>query len=200
MEKVFKEILDQDEQIIKVFKPNKTRFLNIRLIFSIVWLVVIAIAFLVPAIFAISGNMPMVDSEGVDDSVNFGFFLLAMGILFILFIVLFLVTVIVTYKKTYYAYSNKRIIIRQGFIGVDYATLEMNMISTVLVNVGLLDKIVKPNTGTIRFGSSATPIGVTNAKGGAGIGFAFLYVDDAYETYREIKEVINTHRASETKI
>lgn len=198
MEKVFKEILDHDEQIIKVFKPNKKRFIKIRLIFSIAWLVVAAALFLVPALLALSGVLPMVDDYGVDGSLEFGIVFLIFGLFFVFGIVFFIITVVVSYKKTYYAYSNKRIIIRQGFIGVDYATLEMKMISTVLVNVGFFDKIVKPNTGTIRFGSSATPIGITNGKGGAG--FAFLYIDDAYQTYREIKEVINTHRESETTI
>ncbi len=81
---------------------------------------------------------------------------------------------------------------------MDYYTLEMKMISTVLVNVGLFDKMVKPNTGTISFGSSATPIGVSNGKGG--VGFSFSFIDDAYQTYREVKEVINSHRTNESKI
>lgn len=198
MEKVFKEILDQDEQIIKVFKPNKTRFVTIRLIVAIIWYIIMAAVIFIPLILALSGILPMVDDEGVDGTLGFVIVFSIFGFFLVLALAFFIANVLVSYKKTYYAYSNKRIIIRQGFIGVDYYTLEMKMISTVLVNVGLFDKMVKPNTGTISFGSSATPIGVSNGKGG--VGFSFSFIDDAYQTYREVKEVINSHRTNESKI
>lgn len=152
----------------------------------------------IPLILALSGILPMVDDEGVDGTLGFVIVFSIFGFFLVLALAFFIANVLVSYKKTYYAYSNKKIIIRQGFIGVDYYTLEMKMISTVLVNVGLFDKMVKPNTGTISFGSSATPIGVSNGKGG--VGFSFSFIDDAYQTYREVKEVINSHRTNESKI
>ena len=87
---------------------------------------------------------------------------------------------------TYYAYTNKRVIIRKGIFGVDYKSLDMSMIGAVDVSVTLLDKIVHKNTGTIAFGSMANPMGNQN-----GFMFKFAHVYNPYETYKEIKTVID---------
>lgn len=198
MKEMFKEILDRDEEIIKVFKPNKKRFVNIKIAFTVPWFVIFTLIFMIPAILALTGVIPMVDDYGVDGALPFGIFFLVFGIFNLIFLVFTVIWINVTYRKTFYAYSNKRVIVRQGFIGVDFLTLDMKDISTVLVNVGLLDKIIKPNTGTVRFGSSATPIGTAN-NNKSGFGIGFLSIDDAYVTYREIKEVIDSHRQQEQK-
>ncbi|MFA7192877.1 MAG: PH domain-containing protein [Bacilli bacterium] len=196
MKEKFKDILDKDEEIIKVFKPNKKRFVNFKIIVTVIWFALFALIFLAPAIAALAGAMNMVDDSGVDGTLPFGIVFLVLGVFNLIFLAFSIVYIKVTYKKTFYAYTNKRVIIRQGFIGVDFLTLDMKTISTVLVNVGLLDKLITPNTGTIRFGSSATPIGAA-ANGKSGFGIPFANVDDAYVTYREIKEIIDTHRSKE---
>ena len=60
------------------------------------------------------------------------------------------------YKNLYYAYTNKRLIVRSGKIGVDYRTLDYKHITASSVDVGLLDK--GSNTGTLTFKSIGSSI------------------------------------------
>ena len=123
MEHLFNDILDKDEQIVKVIKPSKGRYLK---------------APIMP--FAIPIFWPHL----------------------ILFMVLTLFTLpffyLHGYKNLYYAYTNKRLIIRKGIIGVDYKTLDYKYITASSVNVGFLDKGRHITTGTLSFQSPTTSI------------------------------------------
>ena len=99
-----------------------------------------------------------------------------------LILIIFLFT-LVHYKNVYYAYTNKRVIIRSGIFGIDFHTLDMGMIGAVNVHVSLLDKILMKNTGTLTFGSTASP--VVSANGGAS--YKFTHILMPYETCKEIK-------------
>lgn len=102
------------------------------------------------------------------------------------YIILIFCTLIITlpllfahaYKNLYYAYTNKRLIVRKGMIGVDYKTLDYKNVTSTSVNVGLLDKGIK-KTGTLSFKSSADSID-------------FKYVENPYDMMREIKDYMNT--------
>ena len=96
------------------------------------------------------------------------------------------------YKNLYYAYSNKRIIIRSGIFGVDYRSLDMGMIGAVNVYVSLYDKIIHKNTGSISFGSTASPM--VSAKGGSSYNFSHIVMP--YETCKEIKYYIDEFKNS----
>ncbi|MEA5061236.1 MAG: hypothetical protein VB015_02320 [Erysipelotrichaceae bacterium] len=198
MKEIFNDILDKDEQIIKVYKPNKKRAVTISLIFNAIWMAVFGLPEIVLSILGFTGVVAFINDNGTDETISTSIGFLVMGLVIVLVYVFTVIVTIVRYSKTYYAYSNKRIIIRTGFIGADFATLDMDMIGTVTINVGVLDKFIKPNTGTLRFGSTATPLGGTNIKYGGG--FIFSGVDDAYATYRELKEVINTHRDTSLRV
>lgn len=197
MKEIFNDILDKDEQILKVYKPNKTRSVTIALIFNAIWMAIFGLPEIVLSILGFTGVIAFINDNGADETISTSIGFLVMGLFIVLMYVLMVVVTIVRYHKTFYAYSNKRIIIRTGFIGADFATLDMDMIGTVTINVGMLDKFIKPNTGTLRFGSTATPIGGTGSKYGGG--FIFTSIDDAYVTYRELKEVINGHRDTSVK-
>ena len=95
------------------------------------------------------------------------------------------------YKNLYYAYTNKRIIIRSGIFGVDFKSLDMGMIGAVNVYVSLLDKIVRKNTGSIMFGSTASPIGYAQSSGSV---YRYKHIDAPYETCREIKSFIDNYK------
>ena len=86
-----------------------------------------------------------------------------------------------SYKNLYYAYTNKRLIVRSGTIGVDFKTLDYKNIAATSVDVGLLDK-GKTKTGTLSFKSPTTSI-------------RFEYVEDPYNLMREIKEYMDTVNA-----
>ena len=77
------------------------------------------------------------------------------------------------YNNTYYAYTNKRLIVRSGAIGVDYHSLEYKDVSATTVDVGFLDK--RSKTGTLSFKSPSA-------------GITFKCVENPYDLMREIKE------------
>lgn len=182
-EQAFTNILDNDETIVETFKPNKKRFISISLIRDVILLLVVS-AFFIP-FFVSVGQMP---PEAV--GIVFGMF----GI-FALIIILTIVSRLVSYDKTWYCYTNKRIIIRSGFIGADYKTLDFDMIGAMDVRVDLLDKLVKPNTGTIMFASAASPMVAPQSNGRYGVsGYMFLNIDNPYETYKRIKEYTSKHK------
>ena len=80
------------------------------------------------------------------------------------------------YKNLYYAYTNKRIIVRSGCIGVDFRSLDYKDITATSVDVGLLDK--RSKTGMIFFKSPSASI-------------ALKYVVGPYELMKEIKGYMN---------
>ena len=92
-----------------------------------------------------------------------------------------------SYKNTYYAYTNKRLISRGSAIGVDYHSLEYKDITATSVDVGFLDKMGKgKKTGTLAFKSPSA-------------GISFKCVESPYEQMREIKEYIASLNAEQTQ-
>ena len=75
-------------------------------------------------------------------------------------------------------------------LGVDYKSLDMKMIGAINVYVSPVDKIHRKNTGTITFGSTASPI--SPERGLAG--YRFSHVHEPYELYREVKNVIDEYK------
>jgi len=176
MEDKFNLVLDNDEKVVEVFKPNKTK-----LFFStIFWCVFMALFVVIPWILGV-----FLDEPGIPVS----------PILWILPIVIFAVVVTLAvlfaklyYDKTFYAYTNKRVVIRTGVFGVDYKSLDMRMIGAIDVYVSLFDKIIRKNTGSIRFGSNSSPI---NSQSG---NFSFSHISCPYDNYRKIKEYIENYK------
>ena len=62
------------------------------------------------------------------------------------------------------------------------------MIGASTVNVSLFDKILKKNTGTIHYGSMASPINGTNTVNN----FILSHVEDPYGLYKEMKSYISS--------
>ena len=169
---LFDVVLDADEKIIKTYKPNKVRS----------WFGVIAVAILFIAI-----SIPIVIaaiSEGETWYVVPG--LLAMCLIIE---VPYVVLIPFWINKTIYAVTNKRILIRTGYIGVDYKSLDYTLLGALTVNVSWVDKLIRKNTGSISFGSMASPMTHTQQSK-----FNFYYIQNPYETYKEIKAIIDEHK------
>ena len=179
MDNLFDNILDSDEHIIKVLKPNKLKF---------VFGGVVSLSFVLFLFLAVSLVAILVPDEAVNP-ISPLYCLIPVGI-FVLTVAISIVRCLVVYSKRYYAYTNKRVIIRCGFIGVDYKSLDMEMIGAINVNVSLIDKMLHKNTGTISFGSVASPII------GNGSMFSFYSIQNPYEFYKEIKLVINEKKTN----
>lgn len=168
---MFSPIIDKNETILKIYAPNKGR----------AWLSAILMMILIGIFFIPITIGTMAESAYLGLGIMIGVYVVAI-VLIIIFETLWL-------NKTKFAVTNKRILIRTGFIGVDYKSLDFTMLSALTVSVNILDKI-KRNTGTISFGSMASPM-VNNTASK----FSFSFIRDPYKTYKEIKEIIDEHQS-----
>ena len=182
MEKLFEKVLDNDEKIIKVFKPNKTKL-------YLSHMLIVTLSFFIGAVIAVLAIM--FPEEG--DVTPLWYIVFPIGGFVILTLGNWILTHIY-YKNVFYAYSNKRIIIRSGIFGVDYKSLDLSVIGAVNVYVSLLDKLVKKNTGSLKFGSPSSPIG-----GEEGSAYGFSHITQPYETCKEIKVFIDKCKNNKTK-
>ena len=116
MEKIFEPILDTDEKVIKAFKPHKGKlFTSLILSWTLAWMWIVIIAIL----------GLLTDYEGNYDPAETWIILLVVAAIFVVCLGLTLLFVSLVYKNTYYAYTNKRLIIRKGIFGVDYKSLDL---------------------------------------------------------------------------
>ena len=98
------------------------------------------------------------------------------------------------FNKAMYVVTNKRILVRGGIIGTDYKFLEFESINATTVHVSFLDKISRTNTGSLEFGSPATPLGMTNQSGVRVNPFRFFHINNSYEEHKFIKEHISNSK------
>jgi membrane protein YdbS with pleckstrin-like domain len=59
-----------------------------------------------------------------------------------------------SYSNTSYAYTNKRVMMRTGFIGTDFKSIDYDKISDIEVTVNFVERMF--NVGTVRFFSGRT--------------------------------------------
>lgn len=171
---LFTPILGQGEEILKVYRPNKLRaFFTQILCWAIVAIIVV----------------PLVIYSAIVD-VEFG--LIGAIFVILLFAILGALCFLITglwVNKTVYALTNKRVLIRTGYIGVDYKSLDYDMLGAVTVNVNWVDKLLHKNTGSIAFGSMSSPLVSTGLAR-----FSFFYIGQPYEIYKEVKAIIDANK------
>ena len=181
-------ILDDNESVLLSFKPNRKRFVNIGVIFGTLSITLFTGIFLLIGILGLLDVIKFTNESGARDlSAPIGF--IAFGSLpFVLALVAILGT-FRRYKNSLYVVTNKRLVIRSGFIGVDYKTLEHKNIIAMDVRVDFLDKFVLPNTGTIIFASAANPM--IQDRNNRQTTFMFAHIDDPYNNYKKVKQLID---------
>ena len=187
----FKQILDQDEVVLKSIKPRKTRFALVGLLAGLPALL-FPIGFVVLSLLMMNQVIKSVDENGNID-LSGPRIMLVFSCVIMIFMIFIALSPLFRYKKTAYCLTNKRIIIRYGFIGVDYKSLNLSAISGIEVKVDFLDYWVKPHTGTIIFTSASAPAYQGNGKQNNEPSFAFKCIDNPYDEYRAIKELISLH-------
>ena len=166
---LFDNILEKNEKVIKIIKPNKLKLF-------ISWL---GYALWVNVFIAIMGI-----SMFLDTNLGWEYYMIFVGIIVVIFIVTAILAQIY-YKNNYFAYTNARILIRSGIIGIDYKSLDMRYVGALNVRVGFWDKVLKQETGTITFGSMSSPMASSKA-----VGYNFAHVEKPYELYKEMKQVV----------
>lgn len=173
--RAFDDVLDNDEKIVKGFKPCKAK-----LFFSNIF------GGLMPTFILIlfSVFVMLMPEDSSPDKVEL---LVAIIVPASIFLVVLFFDVLFTslyYKNTFFAYTNKRVLIRSGIFGVDYKSLDIDKIGASNVYVSLLDKILRKNTGTIRFGSASSPMANNSNL------YCFNHIYEPYKVYKEIKQYI----------
>jgi hypothetical protein len=83
--------------------------------------------------------------------------------------------------NTYYAYTNKRLMMRSGFWGIDFKAIDYDKISDIEVNINPVESYF--GVGTVRAYS-----GRDTAKGGR-IYDSFVAIENPYEVFKKIKEI-----------
>jgi len=180
MEQMFEDVMEKGEKIIKIYRPNGCKFWSfvwLTYFISVIWLVFIPIGLL----FNEDGWV------GVGTAFWWG-----LGATLAAVVISMLITWLcgaLWMKNRYCAYTDKRILVRGGIIGIDYKSLEFKSLTATVVKVSLLDKMVRKDTGTIKFGSPASP--VLSMWGNHSNQYMFNHIEKPYATLREIKEYIN---------
>ena len=180
---LFEPILDDDEEVIKVIRLHKGR----AWFSTIVSLILFSLVILPLGILMIIFHEPTLPDE--EDMMGFGIMLLCFWALVMLIAI---VCVALWCSKTVYAWTNKRVLIRTGYIGVDYKSLDLNMVGALSVNVNIIDKLLRKNTGTISFGSMASPMTTQNISK-----FSFSFIHEPYQIYKEVKVYIDQKKNAE---
>lgn len=184
-EEKFKDILNNDEAVVKVYKPNKLKY----------WVAKGLYIFLVACILALFvWSMSVLDTPeqaGAALVFNPTAFAITLSISLLL-LVLLTVYLVFFYKNLYYCITNQRVIIRRGVFGTDYKTLDMQMIGATNVHVSLLDKMVRRNTGSIVFGSNSAPMISQSSV------FVFRDIVDPYKESKDIKATIDANRTAKS--
>ena len=184
----FDVILDAEESIAKIYKPNKKRFALFGAI-ALVPSLLIPVGIVVLGVLGYLGIIPFTNDDGSRDTFS-PLIMAIFGGFFSVAMLIAVFTPFLKYKKAAYCITNKRIIIKYSVIGADFKSLNLDAISAVYVEVNFLDKFIRPNTGTITFASSATPMVQGNQKNGY-VPFAFAHVNDPYEVYKEVKGLVD---------
>lgn len=91
---------------------------------------------------------------------------------------------IFAFSNTAFAYTQYRVLIRGGFWGTDFISIDYDKITNMEVNVNPIESI--ENTGSIRFYSGKT----RSTKNGTEAAFdAFAAIKNPYEVFKKIKQI-----------
>lgn len=98
--------------------------------------------------------------------------------------ILNMLRLVLVFKNTSYAYTNKRMMFRTGFFGIDFKSIDYDRIQNIEVNVNPLEKLF--NVGTIK-----TFTGEYASSGNHGtrpVFNEFKAIEDPYEVFKAIKQ------------
>lgn len=178
-------MLAPNETIELVSKPNKVRWLVIDNIVKTITLIFFGGIFFIVGLLAMIGIIKPTDDG---DMTTMAIFFMIFGSIPILLSVWGLITRLLRYKNMAYIITSNRLIIRSGLIGVDYQEIRRDSILSINVNVTPFDKMMKPNTGTLIFGTASNPIimNTQNNRGANQNAFKFECIDNPYDLYKKL--------------
>jgi len=178
-EDMFADVLDKDEKVVKTYKPDKKKFH-----WSIRWVIWFTFLWIYPcALIGLSSDIAM------DPWLFAGIWVGATTVALILTSMITRIFTSMYYNNRYYAYTNRRIIVRSGVFGVDYKCLDFKTMTATIAKVSLLDRLLRRKTGSLFFGSPSAPVAGVFGTNMANP-YRFSHIVDPYGNLREIKEVI----------
>ncbi len=180
--KEFEKVLDQNEKILwdghPVFWPFLLGGSVVTTLFGLFWMV-----FLLPFI-----SLAAFDIMFGSHIFGFAIFLLPhfwIGLLLVFGIPLYQ---FLSYKYTYYAITDKRVIFQQGVIGRDFDFIDFDQITNAQVNVGFLDKVFNNGSSGSILISSAGSFTVTR-NGTVQKPYTMRNIPNPYDVFKFFKKV-----------
>ncbi|MCL2369665.1 MAG: hypothetical protein FWC80_00315 [Firmicutes bacterium] len=199
---IFQQVLTNDEQVIRVFKPHKGRFWASRLLGHLP-----ALFFLL--VFGVIFGAVIFVEAGLAGGLIALFIILAVFGLILLFFGIELLAGVLWYKNRWYCFTNRRVIIQCGIIGRNFRFLDLNQNMNSFVRISVLDRMLRKNTGSIKFWTMMNPGMNFGGGGGWGAGhgrgmgttpgmtgsmFYFMYVQNPHEILREIQDQVQNNQ------
>lgn len=173
--RLFDDVLEKSEKVNKVYKPKKSKMLWANILKFLLPMMVLF------ALTAIIVYFPGDEMTKIEAIVTFS----TVGGVSVILIAIDLWFTVLRYKNVYYVCTNTRLIIRSGLFGVDYKSLSLDDIDSGDVNVTFLDKMLKTNTGTLRFGGPSMPI-----NSGRGDNFILHDIEKPYEVFKSVMNIV----------
>jgi uncharacterized membrane protein YdbT with pleckstrin-like domain len=98
--------------------------------------------------------------------------------------ILNMLRLILVYRNTFYAYTDKRLMLRSGFFGIDFKAIDYDKIQNLEVNVNPLERFL--NVGSIKVFTGEYQ---TTKNGTRAIFSQFTAIENPYEVFKQIKQV-----------
>ena len=134
------DIIGKDEQILWRGKPNRKAYIFSSIFsmfpFALIWLLFDSV--FIVAMFATNAFSQMPVGAIIGIVIFFAFHLTPVWIW-----IGNIITASKGYKNLEYVFTNKRIIIRSGIIGIDFKNIYYSEIQSVNLKIGLIDKMLK---------------------------------------------------------
>jgi len=174
----FKTIKDKDEEFLWIGEPNFPAFLTTGvpfLIFGLLWG-----AFDFAFIFGIMNASK--SGASVNNAAPLFFIIpfFALHLFPFWASILNILRLVLVHKNTFYAITDKRVMMRSGFLGIDFNAIDLDNISDMQVTVNPIENLLK--VGTIRFST-----GILSK--GSKVGSEFIAVKNPYEVFKKLKTI-----------
>jgi len=163
----FEAVRDGDEEILWVGTPNFTAFIVRGIPFLIVGLLWGAIDYF--------GFIRHMDESMAGFAIPF--FILHLFPFWLS--ILNMIRLFLVHGNTYYAFTNKRLMMRSGFWGTDFKAVDYDTISDIEVNVNPIENML--GVGTVH--------AYTGRDGNNRIYDSFIGIREPYEVFKQIKEI-----------
>lgn len=168
----FESVKDDDETILWAGKPKFTPYL-----FNGLGLGAGALIFFIACYFSFRGFQ---EQAGVKAN-NFQLYF---GLIPVAFFLFGFLKKILSYSNTSYVYTNKRVMMRTGFIGTDFKSIDYDKISDIEVTVNFVERAF--NVGSIRFFSGRTQ---ENDGTTTKLYDKWEAIPDPYGVFKKVKQV-----------